>query len=339
MTPKNQKITIVMPFQNTEKYLEECIESILAQSYENFELLAVDDHSLDNSYQIVSDFAIKDPRVKVFKNPERGILTGLRYLYSQKTGHYITRMDSDDIMPKNKLLELKQILDQSQSPTVATGFVKYFCQENQITPGFVRYEKWLNQMSKNSSHYDNIYTECPVASPCWMMFCDDYEKIGDYKVQTYPEDYDLFYRWYEAGFKIQASQNILHLWRDHQSRASRNDPNYLDQCFFPLKVKYLQKFQDLKNSDLVVWGAGPKGKKLVKELQKQGFQPQWVCQNPKKIGQNIYDIELRSIDYLSELKKPIVLLAVSQQNALFEIHQQLDQLQLKSNKDFFNFII
>lgn len=328
-----------MPFKNTQKYIKTCIESILIQSHRNFELLAVDDHSSDDSYKIISEFAKLDPRIKVFKNPSKGILPGLDYVYSQKSGSYITRMDSDDIMPQNKLTELKNILDSSKVPTVATGLVQYFCDENKIGLGFVRYQNWLNEISKKSSHYQDIYTECPVASPCWMMYSKDYDSIGAYQIKTYPEDYDLFYRWYQAKFEIKASQKILHLWRDHQTRASRNDPNYLDQCFFTIKIKYFKKFHYKRERPLVVWGAGPKGKKLIKELQKQNLQPQWICENPKKVGQTIYDIQLKDINFILSLTKPIILLAVSQKNSLNLMYKQLENFHLKANEDFFNFVI
>ncbi|MCO4783023.1 MAG: glycosyltransferase family 2 protein [Candidatus Cloacimonetes bacterium] len=334
-----QKVSIVMPFKNTSQYLRACIESITNQNHINFELLAVDDHSTDNSFDLVASYAAKDSRVKVFKNPGRGILQGLDYIYSKCTGNFITRMDSDDLMPANKLFELKSILESSTEKTVATGLVKYFCDEHDVFDGFTRYQNWLNDLSKTSTHYQDIYTECPVASPCWMMYKADYDSIGAYSVHHYPEDYDLFYRWYEAGFKIKASHQILHLWRDHSTRASRTDPNYLDQCFFKIKLNYFKKLHYCDQSPLVVWGAGPKGKKLVKELQSQGFSLRWICDNPKKIGQNIYGIQLENIEVLSEINKPTILLAVSQKHSKTGINNTLDRYNLEINKDFFNFVI
>jgi glycosyltransferase involved in cell wall biosynthesis len=333
------KVSIVMPFKNTAKYLKVCIESIINQSHSNFELLAVDDHSTDNSLELVRSFAAIDPRIQVFTNPGHGILQGLDFIYSKCTGNYITRMDSDDLMPPNKLQELKSILDESSCKTVATGFVEYFCDEHEVYDGFIRYQNWLNLLSKESQHYQDIYTECPVASPCWMMYKSAYDSIGAYNTHNYPEDYDLFYRWYEAGFQIKASNQVLHLWRDHIARASRTDPNYLDQCFFSIKLKYFKKLHYKKNLPLVVWGAGPKGKKLIKELQKQGFSPHWICENQKKVGQNIYGIQLQDIKYLKALTNPMVLLAVSQKNSLQSIYQTLNSYKLEINKDFFNFVI
>lgn len=319
--------------------MKACIESIINQTHSNFELLAVDDHSTDNSYDIVSKFAETDSRIQVFKNPGNGILQGLQFIYSKCSGHYITRMDSDDLMPKIKLEELKSIIDNSSHKTVATGHVKYFCDEHEVYDGFIRYQNWLNDLSNHSTHFENIYTECPVASPCWMMLKAEYDAIGGYDIHTYPEDYDLFYRWYEAGYAINASKKILHLWRDHSTRASRTDPNYLDQCFFHIKLKYFKKLHYRADNSIVVWGAGPKGKKLIRELQSQGFSPRWICDNPNKIGQDIYGIKLENISVLTQFKDPVILLAVSQKNSLESIYQTLFSYKLKINKNFFNFVI
>lgn len=91
-------ISILTPFKNTAQYLDDCINSIINQSYQNWELLIVDDSSEDESYTIVANYAKNDARIKLFKNTQNGIISALKLAYSHAEGEFITRMDSDDVM-------------------------------------------------------------------------------------------------------------------------------------------------------------------------------------------------------------------------------------------------
>ncbi|MCB0382128.1 MAG: glycosyltransferase family 2 protein, partial [Psychroserpens sp.] len=105
-------ISILTPFKNTSLFLKECLESICNQTYTHWELLIVDDHSADDSYQIVDDFAKKDSRITLFKNTGSGIIHALRLAFEKSSGSYITRMDSDDIMHPEKLQIMLNDLQQ-----------------------------------------------------------------------------------------------------------------------------------------------------------------------------------------------------------------------------------
>ena len=119
-------VSIITPFKNTGLYLKECIESIQNQTYKNWELLIVDDHSSDNSSEIIAGYAHDDSRIKLLKNQASGIISALRTGYTHSSGQFITRMDSDDIMAKNKLKYLVNNLREYGTGHVATGLVKYF---------------------------------------------------------------------------------------------------------------------------------------------------------------------------------------------------------------------
>lgn len=96
-------VSILTPFKNSSEFLSQCLESIIHQTYTNWELLIVDDHSTDNSYEIVELFALKDVRIKLFKNTGHGIIDALKLAFENSSGQFMTRMDSDDIMAPEKL--------------------------------------------------------------------------------------------------------------------------------------------------------------------------------------------------------------------------------------------
>src|SRR5687768_4427435 len=113
MTRNPELISILIPFRNAEKYLPACLDSICTQTETQWQVLAVNDHSTDNSAQIVQEYAQKDPRFQMLHNPGEGIIAALRAALAQSTGELITRMDADDIMMPTKLAALKNILIQN----------------------------------------------------------------------------------------------------------------------------------------------------------------------------------------------------------------------------------
>ena len=91
-------VSILMPAYNTAPFIAEAIESILTQTFTDFELLIADDASTDNTFEIARVFLEKDRRIKVFKHPENlGFVGNKNFLLKQASGDYIAWQDSDDI--------------------------------------------------------------------------------------------------------------------------------------------------------------------------------------------------------------------------------------------------
>ena len=92
-----EKISVIVPIYNAAPFLHKCIESILGQTYQNLELILVDDCSADGSVEICSDYALKDTRVRVYQNDIRTGVSGARNLgISKSSGTYIMFVDADD---------------------------------------------------------------------------------------------------------------------------------------------------------------------------------------------------------------------------------------------------
>ena len=96
-------VTIIMPVKDTAPYLHECLDSILAQTYQNWELIAVNDHSSDDSPNILQEYAAKDSRVRFFNSDKPKLIPTLQTGYAEAKGTLINRMDSDDKMPDYKI--------------------------------------------------------------------------------------------------------------------------------------------------------------------------------------------------------------------------------------------
>lgn len=101
-----------MPVYNSEKYVSEAIDSVCNQSYENWELLIVNDGSTDHSAEIINEYARKDSRIKVFHRKNEGVSMARNFALSRICGDYVTFIDSDDIYYKDRLKRILQVFEQ-----------------------------------------------------------------------------------------------------------------------------------------------------------------------------------------------------------------------------------
>jgi glycosyltransferase involved in cell wall biosynthesis len=329
-------VSILIPFKNTAVFLPECLESILNQEYENWEVWAINDHSSDTSLTIVQNFARRDHRIHVITNNGQGIIEALRCAFARCSGNLITRMDSDDVMAPNKLDVMVGSLLHFGEGHLALGKVKYFS-DNGISDGYARYEKWLNQLTEKGANFSEIYKECVVPSPCWMAYRKDLENSGAFTSDRYPEDYDLTFRFYEKGVTCIPCDQVLHYWRDYKTRTSRTCEHYAQNYFLGIKLFYFLKLEFDSQRPLVIWGAGNKGKTIAKSLIDQNIRFLWLCDNPNKIGKKIYGIEMHHYTELHTMKSPKSIITVANDKAQTMIRRYLSGLGQCQGKDYFFF--
>ena len=329
-------ISILMPVHNTAPYLVSCLDSICQQSLKTWELIAIDDFSTDESSQILEEYAQLDHRISWYRNDEKGIIPALQKAYHLSQGEMIHRMDSDDIMPSDKLENLHRTLVAAGRGSVATGMVRYFSTQLELQRGFLDYGQWINDHIANKTIFQDIFMECPIASPAWLIHREDLDRIGGVTGVQYPEDYDLVFRMYVHGLSAEGIPRVVHLWRDWSDRASRTKKEYADQLFFELKIRYFTEYKYRKNQPIVIWGAGRKGKNLFRLFHKTGLPITWITENPNKIGQQIYGTTL-STPKESITSGSQVIVAISDPKAKVDIRQRLQAMGKVNNSDMFFF--
>jgi len=304
-------------------YLKACLDSILTQTYESWELIAINDGSSDESKAILQSYADVDPRISTYDNDGKGIIPALQLAHSQSDGQLITRMDADDIMTTDKLEVMVQSLSDKKEQ-IAVGLVKYFADDGQLGDGYRKYQDWLNELTSTGNNFTEIYKECVIPSPCWMMHRTDFEAIGGFDSGRYPEDYNLAFRMYAAGYKVMPCDKVIHHWRDYATRASRTDDNYADNRFLDIKVYYFLKLDYRSDQILILWGAGKKGKLIARKLIDRNIPFRWICDNPNKIGRDIYGVVLEGTDYLNIINSAQIIGAVAGDDGK-EIKSQIAQ--------------
>ena len=123
---KEPLVSIIMPSYNSEKYISDSIESILSQTYSNWELLITDDCSTDNTINIISDFKDRDCRIKLFLNDVNsgsGLSRNKSIEYAK--GKYIAFLDSDDLWRKSKLYEQIRFMECNSYLFTYTSYQKF----------------------------------------------------------------------------------------------------------------------------------------------------------------------------------------------------------------------
>lgn len=146
------KISVIMPVYNAERFLREAIDSVLTQSFENFELIALDDCSTDSSYEILCEYSEKDDRVKVYKNEvNKGVSYTRNYGVSKAKFPYVALIDSDDMWDKEKLrkqVELLSVYPDTDICYTGSAFVDTNSVKSDFVfsvPDEVSYKKLLRQ--------------------------------------------------------------------------------------------------------------------------------------------------------------------------------------------------
>lgn len=179
----NPLISVVLPVFNGEKYIKEAIDSILVQSFEDFELIIVNDGSTDSSEAIILNY--QDRRIRYFKQENSGVGKALQYGCSVALGRYVARMDADDICFPNRFLLQKQYLETHPGTVLVSSAVQYIDASGAVTGRSFPY-------IFNYSICKKLNTINPVCHPAVMMRMVAYQKsIGYRDVQPF-EDHLLW---------------------------------------------------------------------------------------------------------------------------------------------------
>lgn len=169
MKDNESLISVGIPFYNAERFLTHAIESVINQTYQNWELLLVDDGSTDSSLHIAKKFVEKDNRIKLFSDSKnKAIAARLNELSKLSSGNYIARMDADDIMHPQRLETQLQILTDNPSIDVL-GANAYVIDENDLVfgmryrqqSGLIKVEHFIHPtiMARKQWFLDNSYDE------------------------------------------------------------------------------------------------------------------------------------------------------------------------------------
>jgi glycosyltransferase involved in cell wall biosynthesis len=166
-----------MPVRDAGEHLCVAVRSILAQSYADYELLIIDDHSRDGA---ISGLA-PNPRIRVCDSRERGIVSALNSGLRLARGTLIARMDADDIAEPARLGAQLACLDRHRDVGLCGTGVEIFREQGPLRDGFRRYQNWLNALRTPADIEREIFVENPIPHPSLMARRDLLQRLDGYR--------------------------------------------------------------------------------------------------------------------------------------------------------------
>ena len=146
-------LSVVVPVYNVEKYLDECVLSIVSQTVGDLEIILVDDGSTDSSGAMCDAWAEKDSRITVYHKPNGGLMSAWKYGVARASGDYIGFVDSDDWIDADMYEKMLAVAADTGADMVCTAFVceytdgRHIVKNNYLKPGFYHRNRILNEIS------------------------------------------------------------------------------------------------------------------------------------------------------------------------------------------------
>lgn len=204
-------ISVVMSVYNGEKYLSEAIESILNQTYTNFEFIIVNDGSSDKSIDIIKEYMTKDNRIVLIDRENKGLPYSLNEGISKAKGEYIARMDADDISLPERFKKQLEYMKENKLDVCGTFIEVFGTKRNNHT---VKYS-----INHNDIKFRLMFMSA-FAHPTVLLKKEVFKKVKyrvDYKVA---QDYQLWVDIINVGYKVGNIPKVLLKYREHEAQAS-----------------------------------------------------------------------------------------------------------------------
>ncbi len=145
------KVSIIIPVYNAEKFIGKAIESVLSQTYENWEILVMNDNSTDKSYEIIKEYADRDSRIRVVNTEKNiGVVKGRNRLTEIAEGEYIAFLDADDYWREDKLEKQLFFMKEGGLPISCTEYTRVTEGEIPINPIKIKKEITYEDLLKNN---------------------------------------------------------------------------------------------------------------------------------------------------------------------------------------------
>lgn len=240
-------VSIIMGVYNSEKTVENAIESIINQTYKNWEFIICDDNSKDKTYKILEEYEKKDFRIKILRNSKNlKLAASLNKCLKYSKGKYIARMDADDISLPMRLEKQVKFLETNSLYDVVGAGAKIM--DGKSISG-------LRICKDIVDKYDVLYGP-PHIHPTIMMKKNVYDSLKGYKVSSYTnrgQDWEMWFRFYASGYSGYNMQEPLIVYHeskeDYKKRTFKTAVNYSKIAYKGckiLKISRLKYFIALK---------------------------------------------------------------------------------------------
>lgn len=217
----NPLVSVIMPVYNAEKYLKRAVESILNQTYREFEFIIIDDASTDSTSKILKSFKRKDKRITLIRNKANlGVTKSLNEAVARACGKYIIRMDADDWSYPDRFKLQVELMEKNPEVVVSGSYVEV-CDSKLKTKYIRKYHRSDTDIRKH------IFRYSPFAHPATIWKTAVLKKERYNETLTTCQDYELYFRVGKIGKFMNLDKCLLKLrLHDHSISTVQNDAQW-----------------------------------------------------------------------------------------------------------------
>jgi len=232
----NPKISVLMPAYNTEKYIGEAIESILNQTFKDFEFIIIDDCSTDNTWEIIQGYVKKDERIIVLRNKKNSkICKTLNRGIDIAKGKYIARMDADDWSYPDRFEKQFKFMENNPEVVISGGTMEV-CDEKMDLLNQRKYNLTDGEIRKKLFRYS------PFCHATTIYKTKIVKKINGYDEMFYvAQDYDFYFRLGMHG-KFGNLKDILYKLRTHPESLSSKKTRIQEKFTLMIRKKAVKEY-------------------------------------------------------------------------------------------------
>jgi len=200
----NIKISVLMPVYNANKYIKAAVDSILKQTFTDFEFIIINDGSTDGTLEILENYAKKDKRIRLISRENKGLVTTLNEGVALAKFPLIARMDADDIALPNRFREQIDFLKEHNEVVALGGsFIIIDDKSREL-------HLLMPPLDNESIQINGLKGHCPINHPTAMIRTDSIRNVGGYRDEFYPsEDLDLWLRLGEIGKLVNLENAVI----------------------------------------------------------------------------------------------------------------------------------
>lgn len=329
-------VSVLLPVHNGAATVARAIASVQAQRETAWELIVVENGSTDDSAAVVRELASGDQRIQIVNMPVANLVAALNEGLKRCQGEFVARMDADDEMLPERLSKQVAVL-RNQPDWGVVGCGVRFGGDTDAQAGYAEHVRWLNQQITPEQLWLSRFVESPLAHPSVMWRRSVSDHHGAYQEGDFPEDYELWLRWWEAGVKFGKIADELLIWHDSPGRLSRSDSRYRTEAFYRTKARFIagELARSGRGRDVWIAGAGRPTRSRAAELEAHGVTiVGYLDVDPKKIGQRIDGCSVVGPDALPAKEDVMVLSYVGNRGAREKVRALLESQGRREGQDF-----
>ncbi len=332
MNAANPQLSVILPVRNAAASLARAVESCLTQTFDDVELIIIDNQSEDGTAGVLSNYS-DDSRVRLM-SCDGGLVQALRAGCDASRAPFLARMDADDVSRPTRFGT--QLAFLAKHPDVAVcGCGVQIPNADASNAGMQTYVEWCNHLHAPEDHLRERFIESPMVHPSVVMRREAFEDVGGYADPEWAEDYDLWLRFMDRGYGLAKVPEVLLEWTDGPHRLTRQHPRYAMERFLEAKAAYISRIDAVLANGVTICGAGPIGKRIARLLLGHGVTlHRFMDVNPRRIGRTLCCVPVAAQDDLT-YDGSVLLSAVGQPGARDRVRTWVSPYPYREGIDFF----